>query len=121
GNLADPTFFGGAIEAGFFLTDDTRAYKNGIFKGIKVSNPVGKGGLGAWQINVRYDHLDLTDAGITGGTQDSYQASLIWTPIDYVRFMLSYYKQDYSNAAILAAGNGNYDVDAFAGRFQISF
>lgn len=121
GALADPTFFGGAVEAGFFLTDDTRGYKEGVFKGVKVSNPVGQGGLGAWQVNVRYDRLDLTDGGFVGGTQNAYQASLIWTPVDYVRFLLSYSKLDYSNAAILAAGDGDYNVDAFAGRFQISF
>ena len=121
GNLADPTFFGGSVEAGFFLTDDTREYKDGIFKGIKVSNPVGDGGMGAWQVNVRYDRLDLVDAGFVGGTQDAYQASLIWTPIDYVRFLLSYSRIDYSNAAILAAGSGDYNVDVVAGRFQISF
>ncbi|MFT6008112.1 MAG: phosphate-selective porin OprO/OprP [Parasphingorhabdus sp.] len=121
GALADPTFFGGSVEAGIFLTDDTRGYKEGMFKGVKVSNPVGDGGLGAWQFNVRYDRLDLVDAGFVGGTQDAYQASLIWTPIDYVRFLLSYSRLDYSNAAILAAGSGDYNVDAFAGRFQISF
>jgi phosphate-selective porin OprO/OprP len=121
GNLADPTFFGSSVEAGLFLTDDTRGYKEGVFKGVKVSNPVGQGGLGAWQVNARYDRLDLVDGGFTGGTQNAYQASLIWTPIDYVRFMLSYAKLDYKNAAILAAGSGDYSVDSFAGRFQLSF
>jgi len=121
GALADPTFFGGSVEAGLFLTDDTRGYKDGIFKGVKVSNPVGAGGIGAWQVNVRYDRLDLNDAGFTGGSQNGYQASLIWTPVDYVRFLLSYSKLDYGNAAILAAGSGDYDVDTVAGRFQISF
>ena len=121
GALADPTFFGGSVEAGLFLTDDTRGYKEGVFKGVKVSNPVGQGGLGAWQINARYDRLDLVDAGFVGGTQDAYQASLIWTPVDYVRFLLSYAKLDYSNAAILAAGSGDYSVDSLAGRFQLSF
>ena len=120
-NLAEPTFFGGSIEAGIFLTDDKRGYKDGVFKGVKVSNPVGKGGMGAWQFNVRYDHLDLVDAGIVGGVQDSYQASLIWTPIDYVRFMINYGRLDYDNAAILAAGSGDYNVDTIAGRFQLSF
>ena len=121
GALADPTFFGGSVEAGLFLTDDTRGYKEGVFKGVKVSNPVGQGGLGAWQINARYDRLDLVDSGFVGGTQDAYQASLIWTPVDYVRFLLSYAKLDYSNAAILAAGSGDYSVDSLAGRFQLSF
>ena len=121
GALADPTFFGGSVEAGLFLTDDTRGYKEGVFKGVKVSNPVGQGGLGAWQINARYDRLDLVDSGFVGGTQDAYQASLIWTPVDYVRFMLSYAKLDYSNAAILAAGSRDYSVDSLAGRLQLSF
>ncbi|WP_321323375.1 porin [uncultured Parasphingorhabdus sp.] len=121
GALADPTFFGGAVEAGLFLTDDTRGYKEGVFKGVKVSNPVGQGGLGAWQVNVRYDRLDLINAGFVGGTQDAYQASLIWTPVDYVRFLLSYSRLDYDNAAILAAGDNDYSVDSLAGRFQISF
>ena len=121
GNLADPTFFGGSVEAGFFLTDDTRGYKEGVFKGVKVSNPVGKGGIGAWQVNVRYDRLDLVDAGFVGGTQDAYQASLIWTANDYVRVLMTYAKLDYNNAAILAAGSGDYSVDSFAGRFQLSF
>ncbi len=120
-NFADPTFFGGSVEAGFFLTDDTRGYKEGVFKGVKVSNPVGSGGMGAWQVNVRYDRLDLTDAGFVGGTQDAYQASLIWTPVDYVRFMLSYAKLDYRDAAIAAASGNDYSVDSLAGRFQISF
>ncbi|MGB5724596.1 MAG: porin [Parasphingorhabdus sp.] len=121
GALADPTFFGGSVEAGFFLTDDTRGYKEGVFKGVKVSNPVGQGGMGAWQINVRYDHLDLVDAGFSGGTQDAYQASLIWTANDYVRFLMIYARLDYNSAAILAAGSGDYSVDSFAGRFQLSF
>ena len=121
GALPDPTFFGGSIEAGLFLTDDTRGYKNGVFKGAKVSNPVGKGGLGAFQFNIRYDHLDLVDAGIVGGIQDSYQASLIWTPINYVRFMINYAKMDYDMATILAAGSGDYNADILAGRFQLSF
>ena len=120
-NFADPTFFGGSVEAGLFLTDDTRGYKKGVFKGVKVSNPVGQGGMGAWQVNVRYDRLDLTDSGFIGGTQDAYQASLIWTPVDYVRFMLSYSKLDYEDAAIAAASGNDYSVDSLAGRFQISF
>ncbi len=119
--LAEPTFFGGSVEAGVFLTDDKRGYRDGVFKAVKVSNPVGNGGMGAWQFNVRYDHLDLVDAGIVGGVQDSYQASLIWTPVDYVRFMVNYGRLDYDNAAILAAGSGDYNVDTIAGRFQLSF
>ncbi|MGD9810158.1 MAG: OprO/OprP family phosphate-selective porin [Sphingobium sp.] len=117
----DPTFFGGSIEAGLFLTDDSREYKGGIFKGIKVRNPVGSGGFGALQFNVRYDRLDLDSAGITGGTQNGYMASLIWTPIDYVRFMLNYARIEYDNAAVPAGTSRNYGVDVFGARSQIVF
>ena len=118
---ADPTFFGASLEAGLFLTGDKREYRGGMFRAIKVAKPVGKGGLGAWQVNLRYDYLDMIDAGIIGGTQDSVQASLIWTPVDQVRFMLNYGYLKYSNAAIAAAGDRDYSVNVFGGRFQVSF
>lgn len=119
--LADPTLFGGSIEAGLFLTDDTRGYGKGVFRAVKVKKPVGQGGLGAWQVNLRYDHLDLNDTAVIGGTQDGYVASLIWTPMDYVRFILNYAKLDINDAAIAIAGDRSYQVDTLGMRAQISF
>ena len=120
--LADPLFFGGAVEAGLFLTPDSREYRNGMFRAIKVARPLSKGGPGAWQVNVRYDWLDMNDAGIRGGKQDSLQASVIWTPVDQVRFMLNYGKLYYTDAAVPAAGGDrNYSVDVIGGRFQVGF
>ena len=119
--LANPGFFGGSFEAGVFLTNDTRVYKDGIFKSTKVKNPVGKGGLGALQLNLRYDRLDLNDGTVIGGIQNGYMASLIWTPIDYVRFMINYGKLDYTDARILAGTDRNYTVDSLGARAQITF
>jgi phosphate-selective porin OprO/OprP len=119
--LADPTFFGASVEAGLYLTDDTRQYGAGVFRATKVKKPVGQGGIGAWQVNLRYDHLDLSDGTIVGGTQDGVAASLIWTPIDYVRFMLNYARLDYRNAAIAAGADRSYVVDSVGARAQISF
>lgn len=123
GALADPAFFGGYVEAGYFLTGgDKRGYKKGTFDRVKPKNAVGDGGLGAWQVNVRYDYLDLTDAGIVGGTQNAYQVSLIWTPTNYTRFMLNYGRQSYDDAYYPAAGGDtSYGVDAFGARAQIDF
>jgi phosphate-selective porin OprO/OprP len=87
---ADPVFFGGYAEVGLFLTDDSRAYRNGAFERVSPSKPVGGGGWGALEVNARYDRLDLTDAGVGGGTQDGYGASVIWIPNAYVRFMIDY-------------------------------
>lgn len=120
--FADPTFFGGAIEAGYFLTNDTRVYKGGVFKGVKVSEPLGTGGIGAWQVNFRYDRLDLDDAGIVGGTQDAYMASLIWTPINNVRFLVNYGHLSYSNAlGIVEGAPDDFSVNVWGARTQISF
>ena len=119
--FANPGFFGGSFEAGVFLTGDTRVYRDGIFRSIKVKNPLNKGGLGAVQFNVRYDRLDLNDGTVIGGIQNGYMASLIWTPIDYVRFMINYGKLDYTDARILAGTDRDYTVDVVGARAQVTF
>lgn len=123
GALPNPTFFGGYAEVGYFLTGgDKRGYKNGTFDRVKPANPVGEGGMGAVQVNLRYDHLDLNDADILGGKQDGFGVSLIWTPTDYTRFMMNYGKMSYDNAVYAtASGDTSYSVDAFGLRAQVDF
>jgi phosphate-selective porin OprO/OprP len=123
GALADPTFFGGYAEVGMFLTrGDTRGYKGGAFDRVKPRRPVGQGGIGAVQVNLRYDYLDLIDAGVIGGEQDGYDLGLVWNPTDYLRFLLSYGHVVYSDAFIPAAGGDrDYSVDALGMRAQIDF
>lgn len=123
GALADPTFFGGYLEAGLFLTPgDTRGYKGGTFDRVKPKRPVDKGGFGAVQVNVRYEYLDLIDAGVIGGKQNGYDLGLVWTPTDYTRFMLSYGHLLYRDAFLPAAGGDrDYSVDALGARAQIDF
>jgi phosphate-selective porin OprO/OprP len=119
---SDPTFFGGYAEIGYYLTGETRGYSADRFERTKVLKPVGSGGFGALQLNLRYDHLDLSDAGIIGGRQRGYQASLIWIPQDYVRFMLNYGRLSYDDAAIAAAGGDrDYGIDVIGARAQIDF
>ncbi len=116
---SDPGFFGGYVEAGWFITGETRGYKKGegVWNRTKVRNPVGKGGSGAFQLAARYDYIDLDDSSLKtaptnnfntgttslaaansllgrGGTQSSYLLALNWYPIDYIRFMVNYGKID---------------------------
>ena len=109
----NPSFWGGHFEVGYFLTGETRGYKNGLWDRTKVLNPVDKGGMGAFQIIGRVDYLDMEDSklqsGCTnnfatgvctalsssarlakGGTQTGFLAGLTWIPNDYVRFLLNY-------------------------------
>ena len=118
----DPTFFGGYFEAGVFLTDDTRGYKGGKFDRTKPSSPVGEGGIGSVQFTLRYDHLDLNDAGIVGGRQAGYFAALVWKPTDYTALMLNYGRLQYKDAILpTASGDTSYGVDAIGMRAQIDF
>ena len=118
----DPSFFGGYVEAGVFLTDDTRGYKGGKFDRTKPSSPVGEGGIGSVQFTLRYDHLNLNDAGIVGGRQAGYFAALVWKPTDYTALMLNYGRLQYTDAILpTASGDTSYGVDAIGMRAQIDF
>lgn len=109
----DPEFFGIHGEIGWYITGETRGYRDGIWNRTRVLRPVDRGGPGTWLLAARIDHLDLDDSaliagatndfttGITsfaplatrlgrGGTQTSYLLGLNWSPIDYVRLMLNY-------------------------------
>lgn len=121
GAFADPTFNGGYAEIGAFLTSDTLAYKGGVIERTRPSSPLGKGGIGAVQINARYDWIDLSDAAIVGGSQQTFGLSLIWTPTDYISFKANYGHLLLTDAAMLAGGDGDYSADVFGMRAQIDF
>jgi phosphate-selective porin OprO/OprP len=117
-----PTFFGVYAEIGYFLTGERRGYKSGRWDRTKVRRPVGDGGAGALQINLRYDRLELADTSVNGGRQRGYEASLVWIAQDHVRFLLNYGHLRYDDAAIAAAdGDRDYVIDVFGARAQVDF
>jgi len=137
----DPSFFGGYFELGYFLTGETRGYKGGKWDRTKVLKPWDGGGWGALQINGRVDYVDLGDRVdgssaslaapfyLNGGKQLGLQASLIWTPIDWVRFMAQYGRVQVTGgprALGLAdldkpADKRKFSVDTAAVRAQVEF
>lgn len=116
-----PRFFGGYAELGYFLTDDTRVYKGGQFDRAKPSRPLGAGGVGALQLNIRYDHLDLNSRGVIGGRQDAWLAALIWQPLDYLRFNLNYGVLAYRDATPLPNGDRDYAARVAGARMELDF
>jgi len=143
--LDDPQFQSGYVELGYYLTGETRGYKGGKWDRTKVLHPVTEGGMGAFQINGRVDYTDLNDrvaagtvltgSGITyvnGGSSLGYEASLIWLPMDYVKFMLQYAHSDIAGGPSARAFSGfltptpagyrhKYGVDALTFRTQLDF
>lgn len=106
----DPSFFGAYAEAGWYLTGETRGYRNGLWDRTKVKKPFSKGGWGGLQLNGRVDWLDLDSRALKnglsnnfvtgvavpsvnlarGGKQLGLLTSLIWLPEDWLRFYLQY-------------------------------
>ena len=119
---ANPTFWGGYAEVGMLLTPgDKTAYRGGAYDRIRPANPVSEGGIGAIQLNARYDRLDLTDETIIGGLQQTAALSLIWIPTDYVRFLLNYGHLWFDDAAVAAGTQRDYSADTIGLRAQIDF
>lgn len=140
----DPEFWSYYLEAGYWLTGETRGYRNGLWDRTRVRNGFDKGGWGALGINARYDVLDLRDrvaAGtapnafsapnfVNGGTQTGYLLSLVWQPIDYVRFTAQYTRAEIEGgpraATILPTSadpifERDYGLDVFALRAAFDF
>lgn len=86
---AEPSFSGHYLQAGWFLTGESRAAaysgSGGKFGAIK---PRADGG--AWELTARFSGIDLSDDGVTGGEQQSVTAGLSWYPNAYLRAMLNY-------------------------------
>lgn len=120
-DLKDPTFNGGYVEFGYLLTDDKNAYRGGAYDRIRPKNPVSNGGIGAIQINARYDWLDLNDAGVIGGRQQIGGLSVLWIPIDYFRFIFNYGHLWIKDSPVPAGTDRNYQADALGLRAQLDF
>lgn len=139
-NLHYPTGF---AEAGFWLTGETRGYKNGKVDRTKILKPVSEGGIGGVQIVGRVDYLDLTDRVLVatsssggalnvlnGGKQIGYQAGLNYWPIDYVRLTADYTRAEITGGPFAAtvvptstrpAYERKFGTDVFMLRAQIDF
>ena len=146
----DPSFLSFYAEAGYFLTGETRGYKNGLWDRTKVLKPLSKGGSGAFQINGRFDYLDLNSSALQqgftnnfttgtfvasnnlarGGVQTGYLASLIWIPEDYMRFLLQFAHAEVQGGPFAATveptstkplDERSFGVNSVALRAQVDF
>ena len=88
---------------------------------MKVLKPFDKGGWGSFGLNLRWDYLDLKDEGFVGGTQNAFQASLNWKPMDYILFGLNAGHILYDDGAIAADGDRDYSVNVAGMRAQVDF
>ena len=108
------------LSASWFPTGEMRNYeaKKGELGRTKIMNPVTAGGPGAFEVGVRYDHVDLGEftAG-SAGEYTGWTAGATWYPFPYVRFMANYTMGEND----LKTANADVDVNTLQFRAQFDF
>jgi len=121
GGGPEPTFTGFYVEVGCFLAGGRVNYsktKKALDRPIIEDNfHAGGGGKGAWQIAVRYDNVDLSDSGVTGGLQEGFTFGVNWYWNPNLRVMFNVIRMDISEGG--PYGDGNLTV--FGTRLQLDF
>ncbi|MBI1900214.1 MAG: hypothetical protein HYS13_03735 [Planctomycetia bacterium] len=99
------SFWGGYVEASYFLTGDHRGYRRSdktltrpvivedFFSVRTLSGLVC--GTGGWELKTRWSHVDLEDgAGPLRGVQDNWSVGVNWYLNSYARMMFEYVYED---------------------------
>jgi len=116
----DATFWGAYVQVSYWITGEVPRWSNRhAVWGRVVPRRMfhdGTGGMGAWMIALRYDHLDLADGGIEGGVLDSVTLGVTWLWNPNTRIKIDF---AYADAEDGPKGSGNiFNVTM---RFQWDF
>ena len=137
-NLASPVLHGEYLQVGWFLTGEHRPYDRvaGAIDRVKpfedfffVSTDRGlQRGKGAWEVAVRYSHLDLNDRSISGGILDDITFGVNWYTNAYSKIVFNYihsWRQSPTSppapAGVGPAVAVNSEANAFGIRAQMDF
>ena len=122
GDVGDTDMEGFYVQGSYFLTGENRRYKKGAFSSVKVKDPLGGGGWGAWEVGMRYSSTDL-GAGIGADSGDVLTAALNWYVNNNMMFKLNYVKTfcDNGGADTCDWGSGDGDPEYLSFRTQVFF
>lgn len=84
-NAEDFSGSGYYVESSWFATDHRRGYKNGA-----IDAPMIEAGKPAWELGLRYSHLDLNDGSVLGGTESNWTAGVSCWLHPQLRLMANY-------------------------------
>lgn len=109
--------------AAYMLTGETRPFKAGNFDRIRPFHELGNGGLGAFEVALRYDHLDLSGTPVlarSGNQASSVTAGLNWYFNPYAKLMFNWVRFWGDNSPLDPVGSKTKG-DAFATRLHLDF
>lgn len=119
---------GGYVEVLYYLTGEHRSYsfERAAFDRVvphsnafRLRSPNARiiQGPGAWQVGFRYDHADLNNSGINGGTLNGYTLGLNWFFNPNMKFQWNWDWTHRGQVGAVAPG----DVFGFGTRLAIDF
>jgi phosphate-selective porin OprO/OprP len=121
--LPGPSFDGFYVYATWFLTGETRPFRNGNFDRVKPNKPLGKGGAGAFELALRYDRLDLSDTPVlarAGNRGESLTFGLNWYLNPYAKILFNWVRFNGTNSPLDPIGTRT-SGDALATRLHVDF
>ena len=119
GSQKDLDFYGFYVQAGVFLTGESRNYdqKSGKYKRVMPK----RNSIGAWELAARFSQIDLSSRDLRGGVQRNVTVGLNWWANANVMFRLNYvYGNANPNSRVTLAGRDE-KVHAFTARAQVVF
>lgn len=98
----------------WFITGEHRNYSTSksAYDRITPKKNLGKKGAGAWELTLRYSHIDLNDKDLNGGAMTDISFGINWYLNPATRFMFNYIYSD-----VLNTGYANIAMV----RFQVAF
>jgi len=86
------SFDGYYVAGTWVMTGESHGYKkkNGKFYGVTPRHPLSSGGLGAWELALRYSDINLNDKDEIGGSMQTFTVGLNWYMENNLRAMLNY-------------------------------
>ena len=109
--------------ASYFLTGETRPFRGGNFDRVRPFKELGKDGLGAFEVALRYDRLDLSDTPVlarAGNDATSLTLGLNWYFNPYAKLMFNWVRFSGDNTPLDPIGTDTKG-DAFATRLHLDF
>lgn len=120
---SNEAFDGFYVYATWFLTGESRSFKNGNFDRLKPNKILGKDGWGAFELALRYDKLDLANTPVlarAGNDAESITAALNWYLNPYTKLQWNWVRFNGTNSPLDPVGSKTKG-DAFATRLHLDF
>lgn len=122
-SLQNEAFDGYYAYVTWFITGETRPFRNGNFDRVKPFTTFGQDGLGAFELALRYDHLSLADTPViarAGNKAQSWTLGLNWYLTANAKLLFNWVRFSGDNTPLDPVGSKTKG-DALATRLHLDF